>query len=179
MSYLENLPIELQEIIYKHKYHLETKDLQAFADNFDMKIISNIKRIGSKDSWHTSFEKKYNVKINLTYKPSSKSIIMLYFMETNNIKELPSKYDAVHTLSSNAYWFRIGYWSLVRNNVGGLSRDLSYGNYAQNVEGSCMSFKQYKTWTNFVKKIEIMLGDKFNIFMQRYSEERFLFWLLV
>ena len=39
MSYLDLLPVDLYTYIFELKHELETKDLHAFADDFDMHII--------------------------------------------------------------------------------------------------------------------------------------------
>jgi hypothetical protein len=172
MSYFDILPVELQETIIKYKYELETKNLKAFVDDFDMKIISIIKTNESKDIWGRNHIIRYNCKVNLTYKPTSKSIITLYsYGIINCSNKLPCKYDIVQSLSFDAYWFREGDWTYLKNSNGEWYRNFSYDNHVQQGQGTPMSYKQFIFWKNSVQKIEIMLGDKFNKFMQYYNED--------
>lgn len=174
MSYLDILPVELQETINVYKYELETRNLQAFVDDFDMKVISIIKANESRDCYSMNHTLRYKCKMHLTYKPSCKSIIIPYSygVSTSNLIKLPSKYDVVQSLSFDAYWFCEGDWTYVRRNIeGGWYRDFSYNNYVQQGEGTPMSYKRFIFWKNSVKKMKVMFGNRFGRFMQCYSEE--------
>lgn len=167
MSLLDNLPLELQEVIYNAKFELETKNLQAFVDDFDMKIISTRKMKESKDMFGHNHIIRYKHKVHLTYKPTRKSMIVPYThgVFANNDIGIPSKYDVVQSLSLDAYYFHEGDWTHVQNKQGEWVQDFSYQNYESNSDHG-LSLATFILWKNIVKKLELILQERFDKFSQ-------------
>ena len=171
MSLLDCLPLELQELIYEKKFDLETKDLQAFTDDFDLSIKSTQKIKYVKDRYNTI--NRYRCVVNLMYKPTQKCIIIPYsFPIVNSEYEHPSAKDILHSLSYDAYYLTEGNWLYIRKENGEWDIDRSYKNYKKNSdEHGHMSFKDFVYWKNTVKKIEKVLEDRFTKFIKCYQEE--------
>jgi hypothetical protein len=171
MSYMDCLPLELKEMIFKKKFYLETKDLQAFVDDFDVSIISTTKLNEFKDRYeHIT---RYRCMVHLMYKPTKKCLIIPYSFPIINKKYIhPSAKDIVYSLSYDAYYMKERDWIYIRKANREWDINRSYKNYINNSnEHGYMSIKKYVYWKNIVKKLEIVLEDRFTKFIKCYQEE--------
>jgi hypothetical protein len=169
MSYFEILPTDVQSYIMDIKYNLETKDLQAFSDNFVMCVVS-IKRV-STSKHDLRVYHRYNSVIHLTYKPTNKSIITHYgYGAYEGNDNLPSKMYVVHGICFDAHYYKHGDWIYYKDTHDRWQKDWSYERYCENEEGTNMTFKQFIRWKVQVKKTELMLGNAFEKFLLCYDE---------
>lgn len=176
MSLFDLLPRDLQEVIMKSKFDIETNCLQAFVDDFEMKVLSSrIKKVCG-DRYNPIV--RYKHKILLTYKPTGKCLITPYSHGVSpGDKITPKKSQVVHGISYDAYWFNEGDWTYKRNSQGGWNRTCTYRDYiedsiVQNGEGSeLMTFRRFIRWRNIVRKTELMMQDRFERFMACSEED--------
>lgn len=171
MSYFDILPVELQETIYAYKFHLETKDLQSFVDDFDVSILSTKKTKENNNKLNNILH--YQSQVHLMYKPTRKCMLLPYgYVIVNSNFKKPSTREIIYNMCYNAYYLRYGLWTCVKNMNGEWDTDCSYRNYENNSnEHGHMSLKRFVYWKNMVRKIEIMLGDRFHKFIKCYEEE--------
>jgi hypothetical protein len=164
MSLLESLPVELQTMIYEHKFHLETNSLQAFVDDFEMKVLY------TKTVYIRDFI-KYKRTIHLMYKPTQKCMIVHYsHCESEKSISRFSKKDVIHSLAGDvSFWEQGDGWCEVRDEFGVWYKDYSYENYCKTFDN--MSFKKFVYWRNEVKKLQLMLKDRYDKFVECYDDE--------
>jgi hypothetical protein len=153
------------------KFNLETKSLQAFVDDFQMTVLYSKKIKESKDVWGFNHIIRYKHKIHLLYKPTSKCIIIPYTHGVFvNESKLPAKKNVIHSLVLDAYlWYEGEGWSDVQDENGNWCKDYSYQNYCNSHDD--MVFKDFVAWRNEVKKLKIILGDRFNKFIEFHNED--------
>lgn len=172
MSYLDLLPEDIYNYILDIKHGLETKDLQAFADNFVMKVVS-IKRVSTSKNgmWNQRTHHRYDAVIHLTYKPTQKSMITSYgYGAYDNEDSKPKKLYVIHGICFDAYFYKEGCWALYEDDNGNYQTNFSYAQYCESGEGSEMTYKQFIRWKVQVRKTELILGDAFDKFIM-YSDQ--------
>lgn len=163
MSFLESLPVELQTIIYAHKFHLETNNLQAFVEDFEMKVLQT-------ETVYIRDFIKYKHTIHLMYKPTQKCIIVHYSRcESERYTSQLSKMKVINSLLVDVYMWECSDWSDVRNEFGVWCKDYSYINYRKSYDN--LSFKKFVYWRNEVKKLRSMLENRYEKFIECYNDE--------
>jgi hypothetical protein len=168
MSLLDQLPSDIQDLIYHCKFELETQNLQAFVDDFRMKVISykKVKEITINNSiwFNETFTTiyKYSVKLQLTYTPTNKSIILSF---THCVKEhnelIPKVKDVLYKLSYDAFVMTDGDWTYVDDS----KRDYSYKRFIEEWN-SDMKESEFSYWKHKVKQLRLVLEDRYDKFIE-------------
>lgn len=167
MSLFENLPCDIQMVINEYKIELETKDLYAFIEDFDM-IVTSCKKLHEEfDTWREKMVYKYRYNVHLTYRPTNKAFITTY---TQTVHEgepnIPRKKDLLYCLSMDLDMFLHGDWSFVRYDemTNKWIQKYSYQTYLQSYKN--MSKKEFLDWKYTMKRLRLVLQDRSEKFIK-------------
>jgi hypothetical protein len=161
MSLLESLPVELQTKIYAHKFDLETNNLQAFVDDFEMKVLYT-------ETVYICDFIKYKHTVHLMYKPTQKCIIVNCSQcEWENYTTEFSKEKVISSFLCDVYMWEGDDWSNVRNEFGVWCKDYSYKNSCKTI--GYISLKKFVYWRNKVKKLRSILENRYDKFVECYD----------
>lgn len=157
MGLILSLPHDLDRYIMQLKVEMETKDYQAFLEDFKVELgehryIDNI--IEKEDItlgvclWD----------VNLTYKPRNVSLMFTHESYLVNSNYKPSKKEIINVLKSHAKCAITGEWICVVDKRGEWY-------YNHEVNKGDVSLKQLKLWRNHAHHLKYVLGTRFDKFM--------------
>lgn len=153
------LPKDLEMKIMKMKFDEETKDYQAFIDDFKVEL-GEYKLNDDYYDKEDNYQGCYEYEVKLTYIPRSVSVIFTYTYTTYMCRYdlRPSKKMIINQLKSHARFATIGEWKRVTDRSGEW-----YYNSTIGIGDVCKA--KLALWNDHMSLLKMLLGTRFDKFI--------------
>ena len=165
MLLFDNLPQEINQMIMDYKIEIETSSIQSFLEDFEITLIKQKETKTLKGDI-----RMFTSTLHLLYKPTQKCIIYRFNHIVFIFEECtkPILQEVIETLMFECFLFKEGDWTYtLKLKYGEWKRDYSYNAYIQHWKNT--SYSEYVYLRNIVKKLEIVLEDRFDKFIECFK----------